>query len=135
MVAERSSPSRVRFAAPNNGAPLTAPGRSEQILLAKRERLKLEGGHIAAISAPFFTAIDRKKMGKLSLSLWCRCVSETGGFPKLGELWVWRGMAKLSPRGAGGGATSPPVIVSDRVFLSGLLARRARLRFTGWEPA
>ena len=28
MVAERSSPSRVRFAAPNNGAPLTAPGRS-----------------------------------------------------------------------------------------------------------
>jgi hypothetical protein len=32
MVSERSSPSRVRFAAPNNGAPLTAPGRSEQTL-------------------------------------------------------------------------------------------------------
>jgi hypothetical protein len=30
---ERSSPSRVRFAAPNNGAPLTAPGRSNQLLL------------------------------------------------------------------------------------------------------
>jgi hypothetical protein len=28
MIAERSSPSRVRCAAPNNGAPLTAPGRS-----------------------------------------------------------------------------------------------------------
>jgi hypothetical protein len=30
IISERSSPSRVRFAAPNNGAPLTAPGRSEQ---------------------------------------------------------------------------------------------------------
>src|ERR1017187_7118985 len=38
IVSERSSPSRVRFAAPNNGAPLTAPGRSEQHLLDKRER-------------------------------------------------------------------------------------------------
>ena len=28
IIAERSSPSRVRCAAPNNGAPLTAPGRS-----------------------------------------------------------------------------------------------------------
>ena len=26
-----------------------------------------------------------------------------------------------------------PVIVSDRLFLSGLLASIARLRFTGWE--
>ncbi|SPE39040.1 hypothetical protein SBA3_3010015 [Candidatus Sulfopaludibacter sp. SbA3] len=26
---ERSSPSRVRYAAPNNGAPLTAPGRPQ----------------------------------------------------------------------------------------------------------
>ena len=32
IISERSSPSRVRFAAPNNGAPLTAPGRSEQHL-------------------------------------------------------------------------------------------------------
>ena len=30
IILERSSPSRVRFAAPNNGAPLTAPGRSRQ---------------------------------------------------------------------------------------------------------
>ena len=29
-VPERSSPSRVRFAAPNNGAPLSAVGRSEE---------------------------------------------------------------------------------------------------------
>jgi hypothetical protein len=28
IIVERSSPSRVRFAAPNNGAPLTAAGRS-----------------------------------------------------------------------------------------------------------
>ena len=30
IISERSSPSRVRFAAPNSGAPLTAPGRSGQ---------------------------------------------------------------------------------------------------------
>src|ERR1017187_4171186 len=30
IISERSSPSRVRFAAPNNGAPLTPPGRSAQ---------------------------------------------------------------------------------------------------------
>ena len=30
IISERSSPSRVRFAAPNNGAPLTAPGHSRQ---------------------------------------------------------------------------------------------------------
>jgi hypothetical protein len=35
MVPERSSPSRVRFAAPNNGAPLTAPGRSEANRLSR----------------------------------------------------------------------------------------------------
>src|SRR5271157_3761785 len=29
ILLEQSSPSRVRFAAPNNGAPLTAPGRSK----------------------------------------------------------------------------------------------------------
>ena len=43
IISERSSPSRVRFAAPNNGAPLTAPGRSEQPFLeegkANSERL------------------------------------------------------------------------------------------------
>jgi hypothetical protein len=31
IISERSSPSRVRCAAPNNGAPLTAPGRSGQL--------------------------------------------------------------------------------------------------------
>ena len=34
MVSERSSPSRVRFAAPH-GAPLTAPGRSEERFLPR----------------------------------------------------------------------------------------------------
>src|SRR5580704_6805495 len=34
---ERSSRSRVRFAAPNNGAPLTAPGRSELHLLIREK--------------------------------------------------------------------------------------------------
>ena len=43
MIPERSSPSRVRFAAPNNGAPLTAPGRSEQCPPDKRERPQLKG--------------------------------------------------------------------------------------------
>ena len=37
IVSERSSPSRVRCAAPN-GAPLTAPGRSEEHLPNMRER-------------------------------------------------------------------------------------------------
>jgi len=36
ILAERSSPSRVRFAAPNSGAPLTAAGRSAH-LSAKKE--------------------------------------------------------------------------------------------------
>jgi hypothetical protein len=61
-LAERSSPSRVRFAAPNNGAPLTAPGRSELTPPDKRERLIPEGcGHLGARGAkmaPFFTATD-----------------------------------------------------------------------------
>ena len=33
IMLERSSQSRVRYAAPNNGAPLTAPGRSEEPIL------------------------------------------------------------------------------------------------------
>jgi hypothetical protein len=37
IVTERSSPSRVRFAAPNNGAPLTAPGRSEKPFLIREK--------------------------------------------------------------------------------------------------
>jgi hypothetical protein len=41
IILEQSSPSRVRFAAPNNGAPLTAPGRSEKHS-PKRERLPVE---------------------------------------------------------------------------------------------
>ena len=46
ILPERSSPSRVRCAAPNNGAPLTAPGRSERTLAEKRERLIPDGrGH------------------------------------------------------------------------------------------
>ena len=61
-LAERSSPSRVRFAAPNNGAPLTAQGRSELTPPDKRERLIPEGcGHLGAKGAkmaPFFTATD-----------------------------------------------------------------------------
>jgi hypothetical protein len=63
IVSERSSPSRVRFAAPNNGASLTARGRSEQHLLDKRERLMpngLQGREplFAAKMAPFFAATD-----------------------------------------------------------------------------
>jgi hypothetical protein len=36
IISERSSPSRVRFAAPNNGAPLTTPGRSVASLDGER---------------------------------------------------------------------------------------------------
>src|SRR5437899_453449 len=63
IISERSSPSRVRFAAPNNGAPLTAPGRSGQQLL-RRGKGSLRtapqaGDHVAAILVPFFAATDR----------------------------------------------------------------------------
>ena len=35
IISERSSPSRVRCAAPNNGAPLTAPGRSDNTVWSR----------------------------------------------------------------------------------------------------
>ena len=35
IISERSSPSMVRFAAPNNGAPLTGPGRSNKTFLSR----------------------------------------------------------------------------------------------------
>jgi hypothetical protein len=63
LISERSSPSRVRFAAPNNGAPLTAPGRSGQHFLeegkAHSETAPLAGDHFAAILVPFFPATDK----------------------------------------------------------------------------
>ena len=62
IISERSSPSRVRFAAPNNGAPLTAPGRSEQGFLIRGKgslRTTTQAGHhFAAILVPFFSATD-----------------------------------------------------------------------------
>src|ERR1035437_4177254 len=62
IISERSSPSRVRFAAPNNGAPLTAPGRSGQNLLRRGKgslrTAPLAGDHFAAILVPFFAATD-----------------------------------------------------------------------------
>jgi hypothetical protein len=62
IISERSSPSRVRFAAPNNGAPLTAPGRSGQQLLRRGKgslrTAPLAGDHFAAILVPFFAATD-----------------------------------------------------------------------------
>ena len=57
IILERSSPSRVRFAAPNNGAPLTAPGRSEQHLL-----IGGKGSLRPALPAgchPFVKAVER----------------------------------------------------------------------------
>jgi SRSO17 transposase len=62
IISERSSPSRVRFAAPNNGAPLTAPGRSENPLLIRGKgsfgTAHLTGDHFAAKLVPFFAATD-----------------------------------------------------------------------------
>jgi hypothetical protein len=40
IILERSSPSRVRFAAPNNG---TAPGRSEKRFLRREKGFLLNG--------------------------------------------------------------------------------------------
>ena len=37
--------------------------------------------------------------------------------------------------GRRGNTLVAPVRVSDRLFLSGLLASMAGLRFTGWEPS
>src|ERR1700722_15353510 len=59
-LAEQSSPSRVRFAAPNNGAPLTAPGCSEQHLLGGEkgsfqkaaDNLGAKGAKMAPFSLP-----------------------------------------------------------------------------------
>ena len=63
IISERSPPSRIRFAAPNNGAPLTAPGRSGQHLLGRGKgslrTARLAGDHLAAILVPFFAATDR----------------------------------------------------------------------------
>ena len=52
IISERSSPSRVRFAAPNNGAPLTAPGPFRTTLLRRGKgslrAARLAGDHSAA---------------------------------------------------------------------------------------
>ena len=76
-------------------------------------------------------------MGKRSLSLWSGCVSETGGFPKIRKLGVLPGIGKTIAVRSGrrGDPLVAPVIVSDRLFLSGLLASMARLCFTGWEAS
>src|ERR1039457_863065 len=67
IISERSSPSRVRFAAPNNGAPLTAPGRSGQHFLEEgkghSETAPLAGDHFAAILVPSFSATDTQAAG------------------------------------------------------------------------
>jgi len=62
IILEWSSPSRVRCAAPNNGAPLTAPGRSDNTFWTRgkgscRTAYRV-GGHFAAKMVPFFAATD-----------------------------------------------------------------------------
>jgi hypothetical protein len=62
IISERSSPSRVRCAAPNNGAPLTAPGRSDNTFWTRgkgscRTAYRV-AGHFAAKMVPFFAATD-----------------------------------------------------------------------------
>jgi hypothetical protein len=74
IISERSSPSRVRFAAPNNGAPLTAPGRSEQRFLIRGKgslrTATLAGHHFAAILVPFFSATDMRSAAADSMEVW-----------------------------------------------------------------
>src|SRR5260370_26244940 len=59
MVSERSSPSRVRFAAPN-GAPLTAPGRSEERFLPRGKGREYKP---AAASASLWSALTMLRPG------------------------------------------------------------------------
>ena len=59
MVSERSSPSRVRFAAPN-GAPLTAPGRSEEHFLPRGKGRAYKPG---AASASRWSALTLLHLG------------------------------------------------------------------------
>src|SRR5450432_3847236 len=62
IISERSSPSRVRCAAPNNGAPLTACGPFQDNTLrggkGSRQTARWAGDHFAAILVPFFSATD-----------------------------------------------------------------------------
>src|SRR6266852_5071009 len=59
MVSERSSPSRVRFAAPN-GAPLTAPGRSEERIPSRGKGREYKP---AAASASRWSALTTLRPG------------------------------------------------------------------------
>jgi hypothetical protein len=63
IISERSSPSRVRCAAPNNGAPLTAPDRSDNTFWTRGKgscrTAYNAGGHFAAKMVPFFAATDK----------------------------------------------------------------------------
>ena len=62
IISERSSPSRVRCAAPNNGAPLTACGPFQNNTLRRGkgslQTARLVGDHFAVILVPFFSATD-----------------------------------------------------------------------------
>ncbi len=60
MVSERSSPSRVRFAAPN-GAPLTAPGRSEERIPSRGKGREYKP---AAASASRWSALTTLRPGQ-----------------------------------------------------------------------
>jgi hypothetical protein len=53
IVSERSSPSRVRYAAPNNGAPLTAPVRSKQTFPLRGKESVLVSGPPRRHFGPF----------------------------------------------------------------------------------
>jgi hypothetical protein len=56
----QNGPRPQGFASPrNNGAPLTAAGRSERTPRSKRERVRAESYQTAALLAPFSTAIDK----------------------------------------------------------------------------
>jgi hypothetical protein len=64
IISERSSPSRVRCAAPNNGAPLTACGPFQNNTLrggkGSLQTARWAGDHFAAILVPFFSATDTR---------------------------------------------------------------------------
>src|ERR1022692_3443265 len=66
IISERSSPSRVRCAAPNNGAPLTACGPFQNNTLRRGkgslQTARLVGDHFAAILVPFFSVTDMHRL-------------------------------------------------------------------------
>jgi hypothetical protein len=89
----RSSPSRVRFAAPNNGAPLTAPGRSqERFLTREKGSVLMAAGTVGANAArmgPFFAATVTGATRARRHAHWPPSAAATAGPSPMGHPRRW----------------------------------------------